>query len=55
MSFERIMEENTDDPAQRLHYLVQHTAGNANTLVSGFKLDPLNGYQAAKRELKGIR
>ena len=52
VSFERIIEENTDDPARRLHYLVQYTAGNANTLVSGFLLDPLNGYQAAKRELK---
>ena len=52
VTFERIIEENTDDPARRLHYLVQYTAGNANTLVSGFLLDPLNGYQAAKRELK---
>ena len=52
VSFERIIEENTDDPARRLHYLVQYTAGDANTLVSGFLLDPLNGYQAAKRELK---
>ena len=52
VSFERIIEENTSDPARRLHYLVQYTAGNANTLVSGYLLDPTNGYQAAKRELK---
>ena len=52
VSFERIIEENTSDPARRLHYLVQYTAGNANTLVSGYLLDPANGYQAAKRELK---
>ena len=50
VSFERIIEENTSDSARRLHYLVQYTAGNANTLVSGYLLDPTNGYQAAKRE-----
>ena len=38
-SFEKLIEELTADPARRLHYLLQYTAGSANTLVSGFVLD----------------
>ena len=39
VSFEKIIEQNTADPAQRLHYLIQYTSGkcgNAKQLVSGY-------------------
>jgi hypothetical protein len=52
VSFEKLIEELTVDPARRLHYLLQYTAGSANTLVSGFTLDQSEeGYIAAKQEL----
>ena len=53
ISFEKTIEESTNDPAHRLHYLMQYTAGDANTIVSGFALGQTNdGYLEAKRELK---
>ena len=52
VAFERIIEQNTNDSAHRLHYLIQYTSGNANQLVSGYALDRSDiGYQAAKQEL----
>ena len=52
VSFEKLIEINTLDPAQRLHYLMQYTAGDANTLVSGYMLcTSETGYQTAKKEL----
>ena len=52
VSFEKLIEVNTLDPAQRLHYLMQYTAGDANTLVSGYMLcTSETGYQTAKKEL----
>jgi hypothetical protein len=51
MSFEKLIEELTTDPARKLHYLMQYTAGSANTLVSGYVLNQTEeGYQAAKKE-----
>ena len=51
-SFEKLIEVNTLDPAQRLHYLMQYTAGDANPLVSGYMLcTSETGYQTAKKEL----
>ena len=52
VSFEKLIEVNTLNPAQRLHYLMQYTAGDANTLVSGYMLcTSEHGYQTAKKEL----
>ena len=52
VSFEKLIEINTLDPAQRLHYLMQYTAGDANTLVSGYMLcTSETGYQTAKKKL----
>ena len=39
VAFERIIEQNTNDSAHMLHYLIQYTSGNANQLVSGYALD----------------
>ena len=40
------------DPARRLQYLLQYTAGEANTLLSSYSLDQtLAGYESAKKEL----
>jgi hypothetical protein len=53
VSFEKLVEEATNDPARRLHYLSQYTAGNANVLVSGHTLGQSEqDYQNAKAELK---
>jgi hypothetical protein len=52
VSFEKLVEEVTSDPVKRLHYLMQYTIGDANTLVSAYSLDQSeNGYQSAKGEL----
>ena len=53
ISFEKLIEEMTDDPVRRLHYLGQYTAGDANTLVAGYSLGQTDlDYQNAKAELK---
>jgi len=53
ISFEKLIEEMTDDPVRRLHYLGQYTAGDANTLVAGHSLGQTEqDYQNAKAELK---
>lgn len=52
IAFERLIEEMTDDPARRLHYLMQFTVGEANTLVTGYLLNQsAEGYKQAKTEL----
>ena len=50
--FEKLIESNTQEPAQKLQYLMQYTVGDAHTLVSGYSLDMSeSGYRAAKQEL----
>ena len=50
--FEKLIESNTREPAQKLQYLMQYTVGDAYTLVSGYSLDMSeSGYRAAKQEL----
>ena len=53
MSFEKLIEDATDDPVRRLQYLNQFTEGDANTLVCGhmFGSSPQD-YACAKAELK---
>ena len=53
VSFEKLIEEVTQDPVKRLHYLSQYTDGQANVLVSGHILGQTEqDYQDAKAELK---
>jgi len=52
VSFESIIEDATPDPARRLHYLMQYTAGCAKMLVSTHALGQTESvYRAAKAEL----
>ena len=53
MSFEKLIEDSTSDPARRMHYLMQYTSGEANVVVSGCALDQSReGYSNAKGELR---
>ena len=52
VSFKRLVEDVTSDPSHRLHYLIQHTAGDAQTLFSAYSLyNTAEGYKRAMEEL----
>ena len=51
-SFRRLVEDVTSDPSHRLHYLMQHTVGDARTLISAYSLsDTAEAYDKAMQEL----
>ena len=51
-SFGRLVEDVTSDPSHRLHYLMQHTVGDARTLISAYSLsNTAEAYQKAMQEL----
>ena len=52
-SFEQLIESKTDDAQQRLYFLEQYTAGEAQNLVrSYFHLPPADGFKEAKAQLE---
>jgi len=52
VSFRKLVKDVTSDPSHRLHYLMQHTVGNARTLISAYSLsDTTEVYNKAMQKL----